>query len=104
LELKQSFDLQSFSYACVAGVPQPECSILVIGWTTNGTILTKTITYPQLDPGHYGREVLMSSTSFNDEWLGLDGIAFSAGWNVDGVDFYGGLAIDDLNYTMQYGC
>jgi hypothetical protein len=100
----QTFDLQSFSYACVAGVPQPECSVVMVGWTPNGTIFTKTFTYPQLDAGHHEHEYLMSSISFNDVWTGLAGIAFSVGWSIDGVGFYGGLAIDDLNYTMNYEC
>jgi hypothetical protein len=49
---KQTFNLHSFSYACVSGIPQPECAISIWGWKLGGHNIMRVITFPKLDPGH----------------------------------------------------
>jgi hypothetical protein len=96
--------LHSFSYACIVGIPQPECSILVFGFKATGEVVTQTVVFPALEPGHYADEFLMNETVFGEEWSGLKGVAFSMTRSEDGGDMYGGLAIDDLEYTLNTLC
>ena len=100
----QTFDLHSFSYACVSGIPQPECAISIWGWKSNGRIVQRIITYPQLDPGHVIEDFKMNKTSFGREWEGLESIGFSISRSDNGGDMYGGLALDDVRYTVKSDC
>jgi hypothetical protein len=99
-----TIDLHSLSYACIAGIPQPECSILVFGFKATGEIVTENVIFPALELGHYIDEFWMNGTTFGEEWSGLKGIAFSMTRSEDGGDMYGGLAIDDLEYSLNTLC
>ncbi|KAF1998122.1 hypothetical protein P154DRAFT_564893 [Amniculicola lignicola CBS 123094] len=101
---KTSFALQSFSYACVAGIPQPECAISIWGWTVNGNIIKREIIFPRLDPGHVIEDFKMNKTRFGKEWTGLKSVGFSIAKKEDGGNMYGGLALDDVKYTITQGC
>lgn len=97
---KQTFELDSFSFACVAGVPQPECAISIWGWKSNGRIVKRIITFPRLDPGHVLEDFKMNRTSFSREWRDLKSVGFSIARKDNGGDMYGGLALDDVKYTI----
>jgi hypothetical protein len=101
---KQTFDLESFSYACVAGIPQAECAISIWGWKLNGRVIKRVISFPRLDPGHYVEEFKMNRTTFNAEWSGLKSVGFSIARADSGEDLYGGLALDDVRYTINTAC
>jgi hypothetical protein len=101
---KQTFDLHAFSYACVAGVPQPECAISVWGWKPDGRTIMRVITFPRLDPGHALEDFKMNRTKFSAEWQGLRSVGFSIARKDDNGDMYGGLALDDLQYTITTQC
>ncbi|KAH7071539.1 hypothetical protein BKA63DRAFT_448254 [Paraphoma chrysanthemicola] len=101
---KQNFDLHSFSYSCVSGVPQPECAISIWGWKTSGRTIKRVITFPKLDPGHVIEDFKMNATSFGREWQGLKSLGFSIARKDNGGDMYGGLALDDVRYTIVTGC
>lgn len=101
---KQTFDLHSFSYACVAGVPQPGCAIRIRGGKPNGQIVSQKITFPQLDPGHVIEDFKMNKTRFGRDWVGLKSVSFSIARADDGGDMYGGLALDDVKYTIKTAC
>jgi hypothetical protein len=95
---KQTFDLQSFSFACVQGIPQPECPINIWGFKSSGRTVKRTITFPRLDPGHYVEDFKMNKTTFGSDWTGLKSVGFSTG------NVYGGLALDDVQYTIRTAC
>lgn len=101
---KSTFDLHSFSYACVAGVPQPECAISIWAWKPSGRVFKRTITFPRLDPGHVIEDFKMNSTTFGREFKGLKSLGFSIARAGNGGDVYGGLALDDVKYTITTGC
>jgi hypothetical protein len=101
---KQSFDLESFSYACVAGIPQPECAITMWGWKTKGLHIMRIMTFPRLNPGHAVEDFKMNATSFGNEWHGLKSTGFSIARKDNGGDMYGGLALDDVQYTINTAC
>ncbi|KAF2743255.1 hypothetical protein M011DRAFT_228692 [Sporormia fimetaria CBS 119925] len=98
------FNLHSFSYACVSGVPQPECAISIWGWKSNGQIITREITFPRLDPGHPIEDFKMNSTTFPREWRNLKSVGFSIARKDNDGDIYGGLALDDVKYTIKNKC
>ncbi|KAH7135147.1 hypothetical protein B0J11DRAFT_564554 [Dendryphion nanum] len=97
---RQSIELDSFSFACVAGIPQPECAISIWGWKTNGKVIKRVITFPRLDPGHVIEDFKMNRTSFSQEWRDLQSVGFSIARKDNGGDMYGGLALDDVKYTI----
>ncbi|ORY19233.1 hypothetical protein BCR34DRAFT_582408 [Clohesyomyces aquaticus] len=97
---KQMFDLESFSFACDSGIPQPECAISIWGWKEGGKVIKRTINYPRLDPGHVIEDFKMNKTTFNWQWKDLKSIGFSIARADNGGDMYGGLALDDLKYTI----
>ncbi|KAF1943935.1 hypothetical protein EJ02DRAFT_432881 [Clathrospora elynae] len=99
-----TFDLHSLSYACVAGIPQPECAILIFGFKKSDDVVTRTLIFPRLDPGHSVEQFVMNSTTFGDEWTGLTDMAFGMTRSDDGGSMFGGLAIDDLRYTLNTAC
>jgi hypothetical protein len=101
---KQTFDLHSFSYACVSGIPQPECAISIWGWKPGGHNIMRVITFPKLDPGHVIEDFKMNETMFGAEWRGLESIGFSSARKDNGGDMYGGLALDDMKYTINTAC
>ncbi|KAH4016781.1 hypothetical protein HBH70_233370 [Parastagonospora nodorum] len=101
---KQTFDLESFSYACIGGIPQPECAISVWGWKPDGRKLFRPITFPRLDPGHYPNEFVMNATTFGKDWQGLKSVGFSIARKDNGGDMYAGLWLDDVKYTITTGC
>jgi hypothetical protein len=101
---KQTFDLQSFSYACIGGIPQPECAISVWGWKPDGRKLFRPITFPRLDPGHYPNEFVMNATTFGKDWQDLKSVGFSIARKDNGGDMYAGLWLDDVKYTITTGC
>jgi len=101
---KQTLDLKSFSYACIGGIPQPECAISVWGWKPDGCNLFRLITFPRLDPGHYPNEFVMNETTFGKEWQGLKSVGFSIARKDNGGDMYAGLWLDDVKYTITTGC
>ncbi|KAF2865817.1 hypothetical protein BDV95DRAFT_506506 [Massariosphaeria phaeospora] len=101
---KQTFQLESFSYACVAGIPQPECAISIWGWKDTGKIVKRVITFPRLDPGHVIEDFKMNKTSFAREWRDLKSVGFSIARADDGGDVFGGLALDDVKYTITTKC
>lgn len=101
----QVFSLDSFSYACVSGIPQPECRISIRGWKDNGRIITRNITFPRLDPGHPIEDFKMNKTRFSGQWKDLKSVGFSIARADNGGDMFGGLALDDVEYTItQRGC
>ncbi|KAK4187624.1 hypothetical protein QBC35DRAFT_498177 [Podospora australis] len=94
--------LKSFSYACNAGVPQPECAISMWGFRGRRLVAQQVITFPQLDPGHYIHEFVMNSTTFDTRrWSRLTSVGFSISRKDNGGDMYGGLMIDDFKYTIS---
>ncbi|OAL46983.1 hypothetical protein IQ07DRAFT_590461 [Pyrenochaeta sp. DS3sAY3a] len=101
---KSTFDLHSFSYACVAGVPQPECAISIWAWKPSGRVFKRTITFPRLDPGHVIEDFKMNATTFGREFKGLKSLGFRIARADNGGDVYGGLALDDVKYTVTTGC
>ena len=96
-----TFELDSFSYACVAGVPQPECAISIYGWKTNGKIIKRVLKFPKLDPAPVDAYV-MNKTRFSREWKDLKSLGFSIARADNGGDMFGGLALDDLAYTLSF--
>lgn len=96
----QVFSLDSFSYACVSGVPQPECRISIWGYKDNGRIITDTITFPQLDPGHPLEDFKMNKTRLSGQWKDLKSVGFSIARADNGGDMFGGLALDDVEYEI----
>jgi hypothetical protein len=100
----QVFSLDSFSYACVSGVPQPECRISIWGWRDNGRLITRSITFPRLDPGHPIEDFKMNKTQFSGEWNHLKSVGFSIARADNGGDMFGGLALDDVKYTITEKC
>jgi hypothetical protein len=100
----QTFDLHKFAYACVSGVPQPACAISVWGWKLDGQTIDRIITFPKLDPGHALRDFKMNQTKFGADWHSLKSIGFSIARKDNGEDMYGGLALDDLQYTITTQC
>ncbi|KAH8699348.1 hypothetical protein GQ44DRAFT_665587 [Phaeosphaeriaceae sp. PMI808] len=101
---KKTFDLHSFSYACVAGVPQPECAISIWGWKSSGGKVKRVITFPRLDPGHVLGDFKMNATTFGGDWSGLKSVGFSITRKDNGGNMYGGLALDDVKYTINTAC
>jgi hypothetical protein len=100
---KSTFELDSFSYACVAGIPQAACAISVWGWKSSGKVIKRVITYPRLDPAPVGSFV-MNRTTFSQEWKDLKSVGFSIARADDGGDMFAGLALDDVAYTITFGC
>ena len=98
-----TFELDSFSYACVAGVPRPECAISIYGWKTNGKIIKRVLKFPKLDPAPVDAYV-MNKTRFSREWKDLKSLGFSIARADNGGDMFGGLALDDLAYTLSFDC
>ncbi|KAF2490841.1 hypothetical protein BU16DRAFT_469932, partial [Lophium mytilinum] len=100
-----TFDLKSFSYACIAGIPQPECAISIWGFRTWGRAKTlhTTITFPRIDPGHIIEDFKMNKTEFGREWSGLKSLGFAIARKDDGGDMYGGLMLDDVKYVVNSG-
>ena len=101
---RSSFALHSFSFACVSGVPQPECAITVYGYRTAGGNLKRVIKYPRLDSGHTVEDYIMNATTFSREWTNLRSVGFSIARADNGGDMFGGLALDDVKYTITAGC
>lgn len=101
---KQTFQLESFSFACVSGVPQPECAISIWGWKAGGRAIKRVIKFPRLDPGHFTYEYVMNRTSFSGEWQELKSVGFSIAQADNGGDMFGGLALDDVKYTITQKC
>ncbi|KAF2023054.1 hypothetical protein EK21DRAFT_81695, partial [Setomelanomma holmii] len=101
---KQTFDLQYFSYACVSGVPQPKCATSIRGWKPNRRTVKRVITFPRLDPGHVMADFKMNTTAFGREWQGLKSVGFSIARSDNGGNMYGGLALDDVKYTIVTSC
>ncbi|KAF2276402.1 uncharacterized protein EI97DRAFT_433238 [Westerdykella ornata] len=98
---KQTFSLDSFSFACVSGVPQPECAISIWGWKKNGQVIKREITFPRLDPGHVIEDFKMNRTEFPRQWRDLKSVGFSIARKDNGESMYGGLALDDVKYTIE---
>jgi hypothetical protein len=46
----------------------------------------------------------MNATTFGRGWTGLKSLGFSIARKDDGGDMFGGLALDDVKYTLTYGC
>jgi hypothetical protein len=88
----------------VAGIPQAECAISIWGMKLNGKIIKRVISFPQLDPGHYIEDFKMNQTTFSGEWSGLKSVGFSIARADNGGDLYGGLALDDVTYTIKTVC
>ncbi|KAF2246160.1 hypothetical protein BU26DRAFT_521633 [Trematosphaeria pertusa] len=101
---KQTFQLESLSFACVSGVPQPECAISIWGWKASAKVINRVINFPSLDPGHLVGGYIMNKTSFSWEWRDLKSVGFSIARADNGGDMYGGLALDDVKYTLNFGC
>ncbi|KAF2269521.1 hypothetical protein CC78DRAFT_564775 [Lojkania enalia] len=101
---KTSFQLESFSFSCVAGVPQPECAISIWGTKASGSVIKRTIRYPRLDPGHALEDFKMNKTAFGLLWRDLKSIRFSIARADNGGDMFGGLALDDVKYTITTKC
>jgi len=101
---KQTLALSFFSYACVAGIPQPQCAIRIWGWKSSGRMITRVISYPRLDPGHIIEDFKMNRTTFSRDWQDLKSVGFSIARADNGGDMYGGLALDDVEYTIMKGC
>ncbi|KAF2646700.1 hypothetical protein P280DRAFT_416215 [Massarina eburnea CBS 473.64] len=99
----QTFELDSFSFACVSGVPQPECAIGIWGRKANGTIIERTLKFPELGPAPVGAYI-MNKTRFSWEWKGLRSLGFSIARADNGGDMFGGLALDDVRYTITTPC
>ncbi|KAF2197138.1 hypothetical protein GQ43DRAFT_475703 [Delitschia confertaspora ATCC 74209] len=97
---KKTFELNSFSYACVSGVPQPECRISIWGFKAHGQVIKRDITFPRLDPGHPIEDFMMNRTTFNGQWKDLKSVGFSIARADNGGDMFGGLALDDLGYEI----
>lgn len=94
--------LKSFTYACNAGVPQPECAISMWGFRGTRLVAHQVITFPRLDPGHYIPEFVMNATTFDTRrWSRLTSVGFSIARKDNGGDMYGGLMIDDFKYTIS---
>jgi hypothetical protein len=102
--LKQTLGLHTFSYACVDGVPQPECAISVWRWKLNGQTIHRVITFPRVDSGHASKDFRMNKTKFGADWQSLKSVGFSIARKDNGGDMYGGLALDDLQYTITTQC
>jgi hypothetical protein len=100
---KSTFALEGFSFACVSGVPQAECAISVWGWKGNGKVIKRTIKFPELGPAPI-EAYAMNKTVFSHEWRDLKSVGFSIARANNGGDMYGGLALDDVKYTVTYGC
>jgi hypothetical protein len=64
----------------------------------------RVITFPRLDPGHYLEDFKMNTTKFGADWQGLRSIGFSIARKDNGGDIYGGLALDDVQYTITTEC
>ncbi|KAF1954219.1 hypothetical protein CC80DRAFT_526903 [Byssothecium circinans] len=95
----QTFELDSFSFACVSGVPQPECAISVWGWKADDSLIKRVIKFPKLDPAPIEAYV-MNRTRFSGQWKGLKSLGFSIARADNGGDMFGGLALDDVKYTI----
>lgn len=97
-----SFHLQSLHYACSQGVPQPECTIVIRGHKWRGPrgnwhpqILTKTVTYPALNPPVDPATIVMKQVVFGPEWRNLEKVTF----DVTGEQpEYAGLVLDQVAY------
>lgn len=100
---KSTFELESFSYACDSGIPQPACDISVWGWKSNGKVIKRVIRYPALNPAPVG-SYIMNKTSFSREWHDIKSLGFSIARADNGGDMFGGLALDDIKYTITFGC
>jgi len=96
-----SVTLKSFTYACNAGVPQPECAISMWGFKGKRLAAHQVITFPQLDSGHYPSEFVMNATTLGPKWSKLTSVGFSIARKDNGGEMYGGLMIDDLKYTIS---
>jgi hypothetical protein len=46
----------------------------------------------------------MNQTTFSGEWSGLKSVGFSIARADNGGDLYGGLALDDVTYTIKTVC
>lgn len=66
--------------------------------------MTRTIKYPRLDPGHAIEDFKMNRTSFGEKFRGLKSVGFSIARANDAGDMYGGLALDDVKYTIKTDC
>jgi hypothetical protein len=74
------------------------------GWTTTGRVIKREIIFPRLDPGHFVEEYVMNRTTFSQEWKDLKSVGFSIARKDNGGDIFGGLALDDVKYTITTGC
>ncbi|KAF1918802.1 hypothetical protein BDU57DRAFT_120891 [Ampelomyces quisqualis] len=101
---KQTFDLHRFYYACVAGIPQPECAVSMWGFKPDGSIVRRVLTFPSLWSGIYPWEFYMNATEFGAEWQGLKSVGFSIARRDNGGDMYGGLLLDDVEYSITTAC
>ncbi|GAB1312691.1 hypothetical protein MFIFM68171_02901 [Madurella fahalii] len=98
------FSLESFSYACSGGVPQPECAISMWGFRGGDLVAHQVINFPALDPGHFLHEFVMNSTTLDRRWSHLSSVGFSIARADNGETMYAGLMIDDFQYTVGGAC
>ena len=63
-------------------------------------MIKRSITFPRLDPGHPIEDFKMNRTSFSGEWSKLKTLGFSIARADNGGDMFGGLALDDVKYTI----
>jgi hypothetical protein len=95
-----TFDLHAFSFACSAGIPQPPCVITVKGSKANGQVVQKVVTFPRLDPGHVAADFVMNKTTFS-KFNNLKSLTFSTANGDDGSANFGGLMLDNIQYTTK---
>ncbi|KAF2731698.1 hypothetical protein EJ04DRAFT_498160 [Polyplosphaeria fusca] len=100
---KETYALESFSFACVSGVPQPECAISMWGFKSSGKPIKRVIKFPALGPAPIDAYV-MNRTTFGREWSDLKSVGFSIARADNGGDMFGGLALDDVKYTVKKSC
>ena len=67
-------------------------------------MIKRVISYPRLDPGHVIEDFKMNHTTFSRDWQDLKSVGFSIARADNGGDVYGGLALDDVKYTITKGC
>jgi hypothetical protein len=75
----------------------------VYGWKTNGKVIKRTLKFPKLDPAPVG-SYTMEKAYFTEAWSDLKSLGFSIARADNGGDLFGGLALDDLAYTITFGC
>jgi hypothetical protein len=95
------FDLHSFYFACDAGVPQPPCAVTVTGSKAGGKTVQKVLTFPEITSGHFPSEFVLNQTHFGERFSDLKSVSFSIANANDGSDFFGGLILDNLKYTIK---